>query len=122
MIRRLYPNAKAFARARDRRHAWVLMDLGAQSIRELFHSSLQMAQEVLVELGLPATVASDHAQRFSEHDQRLLNAQYLVQDDEDALMQSAQDARSELEELFNADAGGGVLGAMVTPDAAVKPP
>lgn len=111
-IRRLYPAAKVFARARDRRHAWALMDLGAQAIRETFHSSLKMGEQVLVELGLPATVARDHAQRFSEHDERMLDAQYAVHDDEDALMQSAQDARIELEQLFNADRGEGVLGGM----------
>ena len=61
---------------------------------------------------VPAAVARDHAQRFSEHDERLLDAQYRVQDDEAALIQSAQDARRELEQLFNADRGEGVLGGM----------
>ncbi|MNP83636.1 hypothetical protein D3C76_1826430 [compost metagenome] len=55
-------------------------------------------------------MARDHAERFREHDQRLLRAQYLIRDDEDALLQSTQDARRELEELFNADFGEGVLG------------
>ena len=34
----------------------------------------------------------------------------MVRDDEDALLQSVQDARRELEELFSADMGEGVLG------------
>jgi glutathione-regulated potassium-efflux system protein KefB len=109
-IRRLYPEATVFARARDRRHAWELMDLGARALRETFYSSLRMGEKVLVELGLPEDVARDHAERFREHDQRLLRAQYLIRDDEDALLQSTQDARRELEELFNADFGEGVLG------------
>jgi len=111
-IRRLYPDARVFARARDRRHAWALRDVGAQAIRETFYSSLKMGEEVLVELGLPAAVARDRAQRFSEHDERMLDVQYRVHDDEAALMQSAQDARRELEQLFNADRGEGVLGEM----------
>ena len=36
----------------------------------------------------------------------MLNEQYLVHDDEAALLQSAQDARRELEQLFEADRGG----------------
>ena len=42
----------------------------------------------------------------------MLDAQYRVHDDEAALMQTAQDARRELEQLFNADRGEGVLGGM----------
>ncbi|HEY5804528.1 MAG TPA: monovalent cation:proton antiporter-2 (CPA2) family protein [Lysobacter sp.] len=109
-IRRLYPEATVFARARDRRHAWELMDLGARALRETFYSSLRMGEKVLVELGVSEDVARDHAERFREHDQRLLRAQYLIRDDEDALLQSTQDSRRELEELFNADFGEGVLG------------
>jgi glutathione-regulated potassium-efflux system protein KefB len=109
-VRRLYPKAKVFARARDRRHAWALMDLGAEAMRETFYSSLKLGEDVLVELGLPPEVAHEHALRFAEHDDRMLNSQYLVQDDEDALMQTAQEARRELEQLFNADQGEGMLG------------
>ena len=68
-IRRLYPDAKVFARARNRRHAWQLMDLGAQVVRETFHSSLVMGERVLVELGLPPEVAAERARRFREHDE-----------------------------------------------------
>ena len=89
-IRKLYPQAKVFARARDRRHAWELMDLGARPMRETFLSSLKMGEEVLVELGVPPDVARDHAERFRDHDRRLLRAQYLIRDDEDALLQSTQ--------------------------------
>jgi glutathione-regulated potassium-efflux system protein KefB len=103
VIRRHYPQAKVFSRARDRRHAWQLMDLGAHAIRETFHSSLRMGEEVLVALGVAPEVARDHAHRFREHDERLLNTQYLVHDDEDALLQSSRDARRELERLFDAD-------------------
>ena len=111
-IRHLYPDAKVFARARDRRHAWELMDLGAYAVREMFHSSLRLGEEVLMALGVPAEVAQQHARQFRAHDERVLMAQYQVHDDEAALMQTAADARKELEELFNADLGEGVLGGM----------
>jgi glutathione-regulated potassium-efflux system protein KefB len=57
--------------------------------------------------------AEDRTRRFREFDERLLDAQRLLQDDEDALVQQAQDARRELAELFEADAGEGTLGRIV---------
>ncbi len=114
-IRRTYPDALVFARARNRRHAWELMDLGAEVVRETFHSSLKMGERVLVALGTPAEVAERRTERFREHDEKLLRAQYAVNDDEAALIQTSQDARRELEQLFAADRGEGVLGGIVAP-------
>ena len=110
LIRRAYPEARVYARARDRRHAWQLMDMGVEAIRETFHSSLAMAEEVLVALGLPRDTAAERAARFREHDESVLRDQHLVHDDEDALMQSARAARRQLEQLFEADRGGGGAG------------
>jgi len=112
VIRRLYPQAKVYARARDRRHAWQLRDLGAFSLREMLHSSLKLGEEVLVALGVPPDVAHDHAVRFLAHDERLLEAQYRVHDDPDAVLEASTLARQELEQLFDADLGGGVLGGI----------
>jgi len=116
-IRRQYPEATVFARARNRRHAWELFDLGAQVVRETFHSSLVMGEHVLEALGLPPEVAADRVQRFREHDEALLRTQYLVYDDEAALIQTSQQARKELEQLFGADRGEGDLRGLSTPPA-----
>src|SRR3546814_18994581 len=85
LVRRMYPDAKVFARARDRRHAWRLMDLGATVFRELFGSSLTMVEEVLAALGMPPEQPADHAARFREHDNKHLRAAHLGYDDEAAL-------------------------------------
>jgi glutathione-regulated potassium-efflux system protein KefB len=113
LLRKHYPDARVLARARDRRHAWQLLDLGVKPFRELFGSSLEMGREVLVALGMEARQATEYASRFREFDERVLDAQRLMQDDEDALLQSARNARRELEELFEADAGEGTLGRIV---------
>jgi glutathione-regulated potassium-efflux system protein KefB len=113
LIRRQYPKAKVLVRARDRRHAWQLMDFGVRPIRETFGSSLEMGRDVLVALGVPPDVADDRAERFRELDERLLDAQYLVYGDEDALQQTTADARKELEQLFAAELGEGALGGVV---------
>jgi glutathione-regulated potassium-efflux system protein KefB len=114
LIRHEYPDATVFARARNRRHAWELMDIGVQAVRETFHSSLKMGERVLVALGQPPAAASRRADRFREHDEALLVTQHQVYDDEAALIQTSQEARKDLEQLFAADRGEGVLGGMVT--------
>ena len=106
LIRRMFPEARVLARARNRQHAWRLMDLSAEAYRETLGSSLEMAQQVLVELGVPPETAAEHTRRFRAHDEKLLRAQYLVYDDDGAVIQTARDAISDLERLFEADASG----------------
>ena len=103
VVRRLYPDVKIFARAHDRRHAWQLMDLGASVTRETFASGLEMGRDVLIALGVPDEVAAQRALKFRTHDEELLVSQHLIYDDEAALVESAKQARSELEQLFEAD-------------------
>ena len=105
LIRRLYPDARVLARARNRQHAWRLMDMGSEPFREVFGTSLELGERVLVALGLDADTAQRHVQRFREHDEKLLRDQYLVYDDEAAVIQTSKDARNDLMHLFEADAG-----------------
>jgi glutathione-regulated potassium-efflux system protein KefB len=113
MVRHEYPRATVLARARNRRHAWELMDLGVEPIRETFFSGLKMGERVLVALGESPEVAAQRAERFRQHDEALLVTQHQVYDDEAALIQTSQEARKDLEQLFAADRGEGVLGGMV---------
>jgi glutathione-regulated potassium-efflux system protein KefB len=104
MVKRQFPHLKVLARARNRQHAFRLMDLGADEvIRETFHSGLELSRHTLEALGLPAGAAADRIARFAEHDEALLRQQHLVYDDEAALMQSNKDALKDLETLFEAD-------------------
>jgi len=104
LIRRMYPNAKVLARARNRQHAWRLMDLSTEPFRETLGTSLEMAEQTLVALGRSPEAAAQQARRFREHDEKLLRAQYLVYDDDAAVVQTARDAVGDLEKLFEADA------------------
>lgn len=104
VVRRLYPTLKIFARAHDRRHAWQLMDLGANATRETFASGLEMGRDVLIALGVSPEQAAQRTAKFRAHDETLLATQHLIYDDEAALVESAKQARSELEQLFEADA------------------
>ncbi|HZP65322.1 MAG TPA: monovalent cation:proton antiporter-2 (CPA2) family protein [Rudaea sp.] len=104
VVRRLYPHLKIVARARNRQHAFRLMDMNIDDVvRETLHSSLEMARLVLEDLGFAPEIAARRVERFRVQDANLLRAQYLVYDDEAALMQSARDALADLERLFEAD-------------------
>ena len=104
LVRKNYPQARVFARARNRQHAWQLVDLGAEALRETLGSSLEMGREVLVALGMERVQAEQRVQRFRQWDEDLLEQQRLLQDDEDALLQATRDARRELDGLFEEDA------------------
>lgn len=103
LVKRHFPHLKVYARARNRQHAFKLMDLGVEVVRETFHSSLVMGQRVMESLGMPADTALARRERFREHDEALLREQHLVYDDEAALIASNKEALRELERLFEAD-------------------
>jgi glutathione-regulated potassium-efflux system protein KefB len=103
LVRKLYPQMKILARARNRQHVHRLMEVDAQAVRETFYSSLEMSRRTLVGLGLSQAQADARISRFKRHDEQLLNAQHLVYDDAAKVMQSAVEARTELAKLFEAD-------------------
>jgi len=103
LLKRLYPHLKIFARARNRQHAFKLMDLGVEVIRETFHSSLELSEQVMLALGVPKDLAAERRERFRVHDEAMLQEQHLVYDDEAALIASSQQAFRDLENLFAAD-------------------
>ena len=104
MVRKHFPHLKIYARARNRFHYFRLRDLGVTHItRETFASSVDLGGAVLQELGLDATLAKRTTSTFAEYDNRLIETQYAVNRDEALLIQTAQAAGRELEELFEAD-------------------
>ena len=108
MVKRTFPHLKIVARARNRQHAFRLMDLSiadADVVRETLYSSLEMTRRVLIDLGLDPALATEHVEKFRVHDAHLLQAQYLVYDDEAALVQTSKEALVDLGRLFEADRG-----------------
>jgi glutathione-regulated potassium-efflux system protein KefB len=104
LVKRQYPHLKIIARARNRQHVFRLMDLGIdEPVRETFHSSLKMTRQVLEALGIAPEIAAERVERFRRHDEKVLKQQYLVYDDETALIQTSKEALVDLEHLFAAD-------------------
>lgn len=103
LLQRLYPGKPCVVRARSRTQVYELQALGATPVRETFHSSLEMARETLLGMGLSAAQADTRVRRFREHDEELLASQLQFSNDQAALIKSAQEAGAELEALFDAD-------------------
>jgi len=106
-VRKHFPNLKIYARARNRNHAYKLMELGVDVIRrETLLSSLDMARVLLEGLGLSAFEAEKTVQTFHKHDEQRLLAHFDMRHDEDRMAQLAQEWAKELEDLFEQDAAG----------------
>jgi CPA2 family monovalent cation:H+ antiporter-2/glutathione-regulated potassium-efflux system protein KefB len=104
VARRAFPQLKILARARNRRHAYLLMDRGVDGlVRETFHSSLKLAEEALEVLGVPPEEAARSVALFRDHDERNLRETLAIYRDEQQLIQSTQQATEELTALFEAD-------------------
>jgi glutathione-regulated potassium-efflux system ancillary protein KefC/glutathione-regulated potassium-efflux system protein KefB len=102
--RRHFPALRILARARNRQHAFRLMDAGVTEIwRETLASSLEVAEATLVALGTPLGTAASQVRRFREHDEATMREQAAVKDDESKLIATAQASAQQLERLFEAD-------------------
>ena len=104
---RNFPHLTIIARARNRRHAHKLMDLGITHIfRETLFSSLAMSGRVLEMLGFDQEEVRRGIDTFRERDKRLLDEQHAIHHDEERLIQSAKDTARELESLLRNDSRG----------------
>jgi CPA2 family monovalent cation:H+ antiporter-2/glutathione-regulated potassium-efflux system protein KefB len=104
MARRNFPDLKIIARARNRRHAYLLMDRDVDGlVRDTFYSSLEIARMALTSLGIEKAGADRAVTLFREHDERTLREAHAIWRDERQLIQTTQQAAEELESLFEAD-------------------
>jgi len=105
VAQRHFPQLRILARARNRQHAFRLMEAGVTEIwRETFASSLEVAEAALVALGTTREAAGSQVRRFRAHDESTLQAQAAVHDDETKLIATARASAAQLESLFEADA------------------
>jgi len=104
-VRRNFPDLKIYARARNRRHAHLLMDVGGVEsiVRETFFSGLRLSELLLGGLGVRPEEARRTVQMFREHDERQLIEQHGLYTDEKQMIQTSAQAAAELRGLFEAD-------------------
>ena len=100
-----FPHIKIYARARDRAHAYRLMDVGVKIInRETYLSSLDLAEKLLTGLGIAPEKAASGVARFREYDEELIIRQHAIYQDEASLIETTRQSMEELENLFESDA------------------
>jgi len=103
-LRRHYPDLEVYARARNRTHEIELRALGAKiAVRDTLHSSLQVAENVLLGLGFTSSDARETVKIFRQHDAKTLDQQFEVRDDEDAVFKEVMEATRQLKYLFEQD-------------------
>jgi monovalent cation:proton antiporter-2 (CPA2) family protein len=105
LAREHFPQAKIYARARNRRVAHSLMDVGVHDfVRETFLSSLRLSELVLLGLDFDQDDARHTVAAFRDRDEQMLIDQHAFYDDETKVIQTAAQVASELKSLFEADA------------------
>lgn len=118
VVRTHFPHVKIYARARNRQHAYRLLDMKVEVIRrETFDSALDMSREVLRGLGMREAEVKRTIETFKTFDLRRLNEDYALASDMEKLQTLARKSAEELQELFRQDAAelAAVDDAKVTP-------
>ncbi len=104
LARTTFPHLRILARARNRLHAFALLDAGADDVRrETLASAMETATEALIGLRFDRARAADLASRFRALDEETLAAQAAVWTDEDKVRETAMEAAARLEKLFATD-------------------
>ena len=99
-----FPHLQVFARARNRGHAFDLMDLGIKRIkRETFESSLFFVEELLIEMGFAPEKARTIIEKFKRHDEIMLIEQYKVRADDKQFVSVSKQSTAQLAQVLSDD-------------------
>ncbi|PZF78489.1 potassium transporter [Aestuariivirga litoralis] len=105
--RRHFPKLRILARAFDRVHAYRLFNAGVEDVyREVFASSVDMGEQLLVRLGVHPFEAHRAANRFKSHDEKLIRRAARHVDDTQRLIDLARQGSEEIERVLATDMGG----------------
>ena len=102
--RRNFPHLEIFARAFDRTHAYELLNAGVQHVyREVFDSSLALAEDALVALGTHPYEAARALRLFRRHDETLVRRTAQHAGDIDTIVDISRAAQAEIERVLMGD-------------------
>jgi glutathione-regulated potassium-efflux system ancillary protein KefC len=106
LARQHFPSLPVLARARNRNHAWDLIDAGIpEPVRETFESSVTLGVDALRALGFSAYRARRSALRFRRHDLEMMRSgAALRKTDVKSLTSSSVAAREAFARLIASDA------------------
>lgn len=104
MLLKHFPNAKVLSRARNRTHAYELMQRGVEHVfRDTFGTAVDMSVEALSVLGLSRHQAVRAGQIFKQHDEHAMKEMFPVWQDEQAYISRAKQFRQQLEYALQQD-------------------
>jgi len=104
MVKESFPHLKVLARAFDRRHAYDLLNRGADvAERETFEGGLALAAETLRALGWRAYRAERAARLFRLHDEKLFQELRPFWGDEERFTVASRESSPRMEDLLRAD-------------------
>lgn len=104
LLNKEFPDLKIFARAKNRFHAYQLIEHNIHLfVRETLHSSLELTRKALLSLGFDEENAKLIIATFKQYDNNLLLRQKDIYQDKEKMEQSDRDSLRELEELFTQD-------------------
>ncbi|WP_019215330.1 monovalent cation:proton antiporter-2 (CPA2) family protein [Legionella tunisiensis] len=99
-----FPHLTIYSRARNRRHAYELHKAGVDYFkREIFDSSLTMAQEIMKFLGYSGDSMRRKAHAFTQHDENSLKKSFAFFEKEHELISFSRQASGELEQILQDD-------------------
>ena len=99
-----FPNLTVIARAFDRRHAYELLDAGAEAVeRETYEGALNFGRKALLKLGLSERRALKAALIFREHDTALFKRLRPIYSQGEGYIQATRASRETFEQLVRAE-------------------
>lgn len=102
MVREHFPHIKIFARARNRGHAFSLMELGITHFkRETFDSSVHFAGELLLNMGYTRERVTNIVEKFKAHDELMLREQFKVREDDKQFISLSNQGSAQLAQVLN---------------------
>ncbi|WPU64115.1 monovalent cation:proton antiporter-2 (CPA2) family protein [Peredibacter starrii] len=102
LLRDHFPHLHIFARARNRGHAFELMELGITHVkRETIDSSILFIGDLLVEMGVDKDRAKEMVTRFRKHDELMLHEQFKVRKDDKMFVSVSKQAQAQLMQVLN---------------------
>lgn len=101
-----YPHLKLLVRVYDRAHAYEVIREGVDEVyREVFGTSMDVAEGALVALGKHPYEANRAVRMFRQHDEKFLRKAAQHSEDQNTLIDMAKVSRAEIAKVFSADRG-----------------
>lgn len=104
VVREKFPHLKIFGRARNRGHAFELMERGITRVkRETFDASVYFVAELFQEMGYSEEKAMDLIEKFKTHDEIMLTEQFKVRKDDKMFVSVSKQATAQFYEVLEKD-------------------